>query len=48
LTLFSGAAQQVGLVSALCEMLFFRLTSPNATDPVAVVEAFGRGVEEST
>jgi hypothetical protein len=44
LTLFSGLAQQVGLVSALREALPFRLTSPNATDPVEVVLAFMAGV----
>jgi len=44
LTLFSGIAQQVGLVSALREALPFRLTSPNATDPVEVVLAFMAGV----
>jgi Transposase DDE domain group 1 len=44
MTLFSGVAQQVGLVSALRETLPFRLTSPNATDPVAVVLAFMAGV----
>ena len=42
--LFSGVAQQVGLVSALREALPFRLTSPNATDPVEVVMAFMAGV----
>jgi hypothetical protein len=44
MTLFSGVAQQVGLVSALREALPFRLTSPNATDPVEVVLAFMAGV----
>jgi hypothetical protein len=44
MALFSGVAQQVGLVSALREALPFRLTSPNATDPVAVVLAFMAGV----
>jgi hypothetical protein len=44
LTLFSGVAQQVGLISALREALPFRLTSPNATDPVEVVLAFMAGV----
>jgi hypothetical protein len=44
LTLFSGVAQQVGLVSALREALPFRLTSPNATDPAAIVVAFMAGV----
>ena len=44
LTLFSGVAQQVGLVSALREAMPFRLTSPNATDPVAIVLAFMAGV----
>ena len=42
--LFSGIAQQVGLVSALREALPFRLTSPNATDPVEIVLAFMAGV----
>lgn len=44
LALFSGLAQQVGLVSALRDALPFRLTSPNATDPVEVVLAFMAGV----
>lgn len=44
LALWSGLAQQVGLVSALREALPFRLTSPNATDPVAVVLAFMAGI----
>jgi len=44
LTLFSGVAQQVGLVSALREALPFRLTSPNATDPVDLVLAFMAGI----
>jgi len=44
LTLFSGVAQQVGLVSALRAALPFRLTSPNATDPVEIVLAFMAGV----
>jgi hypothetical protein len=44
MTLFSGVAQQVGLASALRDALPFRLTSPNATDPVAVVLAFMAGV----
>jgi hypothetical protein len=42
--LFSGIAQQVGLVSALRQALPFRLTSPNATDPVDIVVAFMAGV----
>jgi DDE family transposase len=42
--LFSGVAQQVRLVSALREALPFRLTSPNATDPVEIVLAFMAGV----
>jgi hypothetical protein len=42
--LFSGVAQQVGLVSALRQALPFRLTSPNATDPVEIVLAFMAGV----
>jgi hypothetical protein len=44
MTLFSGLAQQVGLVPALREALPFRLTSPNATDPVEIVLAFMAGV----
>lgn len=44
LALFSGLAQQVGLVAALREALPFHLTSPNATDPVEVVLAFMAGV----
>lgn len=44
LTLFSGVAQQVGLVAALRNALPFRLTSPNATDPVEVALAFIAGV----
>jgi hypothetical protein len=44
LSLFSGLAQQVGLVAALRAALPFRLTSPNATDPVDVVLAFMAGV----
>ncbi len=44
MTLFSGVAQQVGLVSALREALPFRLTSPNATDPAEIVLAFMAGV----
>jgi len=44
LALFSGLAQQVGLTSVLREALPFRLTSPNATDPVEVVLAFMAGV----
>lgn len=44
MTLFSGVAQQVGLVTALREALPFRLTSPNATDPAEIVLAFMAGV----
>lgn len=44
MALFSGVAQQVGLISALREALPFRLTSPNATDPVEIVLAFMAGV----
>jgi hypothetical protein len=44
LTLFSGLCQQVGLVGVLREALPFRLSSPNATDPVEVVLAFMAGV----
>lgn len=44
MTLFSGLCQQVGLVSVLRNALPFRLTSPNATDPVAIVLAFMAGV----
>lgn len=42
--LFSGVAQHVGLVAALREALPFRLSSPNATDPVEIVLAFMAGV----
>jgi hypothetical protein len=42
--LFSGVAQQIGLASALRDALPFRLTSPNATDPVEIVMAFMAGV----
>lgn len=42
--LFSGIAQQAGLAKALREALPFRLTSPNATDPVDIVLAFMAGV----
>jgi len=42
--LFSGIAQQVGLASVLRQALPFRLTSPNATDPVEIVLAFMAGV----
>lgn len=42
--LFSGVAQQAGLVMALRQALPFRLTSPNATDPVEIVLAFMAGV----
>ena len=38
--LFSGLAKQVGLEAALREALPFKLTSPNATDPVEIVLAF--------
>lgn len=44
ITLFSALCQQVGLVAALREALPFRLTSPNATDPVEIVLAFMSGV----
>lgn len=44
LVLFSGLAKQIGLEQALREALPFRLTSPNATDPVEVVLAFMAGV----
>jgi hypothetical protein len=44
LALWSGLAQQVGLVGALRQALPFQLTSPNATDPVAVVLAFMAGI----
>ncbi len=44
LTLVSGLCQQIGLEAALREALPFRLTSPNATDPVEIVLAFMAGV----
>jgi len=44
LVVFSGLARQVGLEKALREALPFRLTSPNATDPVEIVLAFMAGV----
>ena len=44
LTLFSGLARQIGLETALREALPFRLTSPNATDPVEIILAFMAGV----
>lgn len=40
LVLFSGLARQIGLEQALRDALPFRLTSPNATDPVEIVLAF--------
>jgi len=44
MVLFSGLAKQVGLENALREALPFKLTSPNATDPVEIVLAFMAGV----
>lgn len=44
LVLFSGLCRQVGLERALRQALPFKLTSPNATDPVEVVLAFMAGV----
>ena len=44
LFLFSGLARTVGLERALREALPFKLTSPNATDPVDIVLAFMAGV----
>lgn len=44
LTLFSGLARQIGLEQALREALPFRLSSPNATDPVEITLAFMAGV----
>ena len=44
LVLFSGLARQIGLEEALRKALPFKLTSPNATDPVEVVLAFMAGV----
>src|SRR5713101_7602326 len=44
LVLFGGLARQVGLEAALREALPFKLTSPNATDPVEIVLAFMAGV----
>jgi hypothetical protein len=44
LVLFSGLARRVGLEEALREAFPFRLTSPNATDPVEVALAFMAGV----
>lgn len=44
LVLFSGLSRQVGLEQALREALPFKLTSPNATDPVEIVLAFMAGV----
>ncbi len=44
LLLFSGLAQRVGLEEALRDALPFKLTSPNATDPVDIVLAFMAGV----
>lgn len=44
MVLFSGLAQQIGLEKALREALPFKLTSPNATDPVEIVLAFMAGV----
>jgi hypothetical protein len=44
LVLFSGLCRQVGFEAALREALPFKLTSPNATDPVEIVLAFMAGV----
>lgn len=44
LVLLSGLARQIGLEAALREALPFKLTSPNATDPVEIVLAFMAGV----
>ena len=44
LTLFVDLARQIGLEHALREALPFKLTSPNATDPVEIVLAFMAGV----
>jgi hypothetical protein len=44
LTLFSGLARQIGLEQAIREALPFKLTSPNATDPVEIMLAFMAGV----
>lgn len=44
MSLFSGLCRQIGLVSVLRKALPFRLSSPNATDPVAIVLAFMAGV----
>src|SRR5665213_1106109 len=44
LTIFSGLARQIGLEQALRDALPFKLTSPNATDPVEIILAFMAGV----
>lgn len=44
LVLFSGLARKIGLEAALRTALPFKLTSPNATDPVEIVLAFMAGV----
>lgn len=44
LVLFSGLCRQVGFEDALRQALPFKLTSPNATDPVEIVLAFMAGV----
>jgi hypothetical protein len=44
LVLFSGLCRQIGFEAALREALPFKLTSPNATDPVEIVLAFMAGV----
>ncbi|MFH1725015.1 MAG: IS1380 family transposase, partial [Elusimicrobiota bacterium] len=44
LILFGGLARQIGLEQSLRKALPFKLTSPNATDPVEIVLAFMAGV----
>jgi hypothetical protein len=44
MVLFAGLAREIGLEQALRDALPFRLTSPNATDPVEIVLAFMAGV----
>jgi len=44
LTLLSGLGRQIGLESALRAALPFRVTSPNATDPVEIAVGFMAGV----
>jgi len=44
LVLFSGLARQIGLEDAIRKAMPFRLTSPNATDPVEIVLTFMAGV----